>query len=48
MLVLIQEALKAGTELGFPLTRLIAHAEAAVSSRCGPAASALRRRLPDG
>jgi hypothetical protein len=30
MLVLIQEALKAGTELGFPLTRMIAHAEAAV------------------
>jgi len=30
MLVLIQEALKAGTALGFPLTRMIAHAEAAV------------------
>lgn len=30
MLVLIQEALKAGAELGFPLTRMIAHAEAAV------------------
>jgi MEDS: MEthanogen/methylotroph, DcmR Sensory domain len=30
MLVLIQEALKAGVGLGFPLTRMIAHAEAAV------------------
>lgn len=30
MLVLIQDALKSGTELGFPLTRMIAHAEAAV------------------
>ena len=30
MPVLIQEALKAGTELGFPLTRMIAHAETAV------------------
>lgn len=30
MLVLIQDALKAGAELGFPLTRMIAHAEAAV------------------
>jgi hypothetical protein len=30
MLVLIQLALKAGPELGFPLTRMIAHAEAAV------------------
>lgn len=30
MLVLIQQALKAGPELGFPLTRMIAHAEAAV------------------
>jgi hypothetical protein len=30
MLVLIQEALKAGTELGFPLTRMVAHAEMAV------------------
>ncbi len=30
MLVLIQNALKAGAELGFPLTRMIAHAEAAV------------------
>jgi hypothetical protein len=30
MLGLIQEALKAGTALGFPLTRMIAHAEAAV------------------
>lgn len=30
MLVLIQEALKAGAGLGFPLTRMIAHAEAAV------------------
>ncbi len=30
MLVLIQEVLKAGPGLGFPLTRMIAHAEAAV------------------
>lgn len=30
MLVLIQEALNAGAMLGFPLTRMIAHAEAAV------------------
>ena len=30
MLALIQEALKAGTALGFPLTRMIAHAETAV------------------
>ena len=30
MLVLIQEALKAGSALGFPLTRMIAHAETAV------------------
>lgn len=30
MLVLIQEALQTGTALGFPLTRMIAHAEAAV------------------
>lgn len=30
MLNLIQQALKAGPELGFPLTRMIAHAEAAV------------------
>jgi hypothetical protein len=30
MLVLIQEALKAGAGLGFPLTRMIAHAEMAV------------------
>jgi hypothetical protein len=30
MLVLIQEALKAGAGLGFPLTRMIAHAETAV------------------
>ena len=30
MLTLTQEALKAGTALGFPLTRLIAHAETAV------------------
>ena len=30
MLVLIQEALKSGASLGFPLTRMIAHAEAAV------------------
>lgn len=30
MLVLIQEALKADVELGFPLTRMTAHAEAAV------------------
>jgi hypothetical protein len=30
MLALIQEALKSGAELGFPLTRMIAHAEAAV------------------
>ena len=30
MLVLIQEALKSGAALGFPLTRMIAHAEAAV------------------
>ncbi|WP_172982562.1 MEDS domain-containing protein [Phyllobacterium sp. SYP-B3895] len=30
MLVLIQEALKAGAALGFPLTRMIAHAETAV------------------
>jgi hypothetical protein len=30
MLVLIQDALKAGAELGFRLTRMIAHAEAAV------------------
>lgn len=30
MLILIQEALKAGTGLGFPLTRMIAHAEMAV------------------
>lgn len=30
MLVLIQDALKAGASLGFPLTRMIAHAEAAV------------------
>lgn len=30
MLVLIQDALKAGAELGFPLTRMIAHAETAV------------------
>jgi hypothetical protein len=30
MLALIQEALRAGTSLGFPLTRMIAHAETAV------------------
>jgi len=30
MLVLIQDALKSGADLGFPLTRMIAHAEAAV------------------
>ena len=30
MLALIQEALKAGTALGFPLTRMIAHAESAL------------------
>jgi hypothetical protein len=30
MLALIQEVLKAGTALGFPLTRMIAHAETAV------------------
>ena len=30
MLAIIQEALKAGTALGFPLTRMIAHAETAV------------------
>jgi hypothetical protein len=30
MLALIQEALKAGTTLGFPLNRMIAHAETAV------------------
>ncbi len=30
MLVLIQEALKASAELGFPMTRMIAHAETAV------------------
>ena len=30
MLVLIQDALKDGAELGFPLTRMIAHAEVAV------------------
>jgi hypothetical protein len=30
MLALIQETLKAGSELGFPLTRMIAHAETAV------------------
>jgi hypothetical protein len=30
MLALVQEALKAGTALGFPLTRMIAHAETAV------------------
>src|ERR1700731_5024989 len=30
MLAQIQEALKAGSALGFPLTRLIAHAESAV------------------
>ncbi len=30
MLALIQEALKAGNALGFPLTRMIAHAEMAV------------------
>jgi hypothetical protein len=30
MLALIQEALKAGAALGFPLTRMIAHAETAV------------------
>jgi hypothetical protein len=30
MLALIQEALKAGSALGFPLTRMIAHAESAV------------------
>jgi MEDS: MEthanogen/methylotroph, DcmR Sensory domain len=30
MLALIQEALKAGNALGFPLTRMIAHAETAV------------------
>jgi hypothetical protein len=30
MLALIQEALKAGSPLGFPLTRMIAHAETAV------------------
>lgn len=30
MLALIQEALKAGRALGFPLTRMIAHAETAV------------------
>jgi hypothetical protein len=30
MLALIQEALKAGSALGFPLTRMIAHAETAV------------------
>lgn len=33
MLVLIQEALNAGAGLGFPLTRMIAHAEAAVDDR---------------
>jgi hypothetical protein len=31
MLILIQEALKNGTALGFPLTRMIAHAETAVN-----------------
>ena len=31
MLALVQEALKAGTALGFPLTRMIAHAETAVN-----------------
>jgi hypothetical protein len=45
MLALIQEALRAGKTLGFPLTRMIAHAETAVddwfsptngsSARCG-------------
>jgi hypothetical protein len=30
MLALIQEALKQGTALGFPLTRMVAHAETAV------------------
>jgi hypothetical protein len=30
MLALIQEALKAGSALSFPLTRMIAHAETAV------------------
>jgi hypothetical protein len=30
MLAVIQEALRAGTSLGFPLTRMIAHAETAV------------------
>ncbi|MGY3505188.1 MEDS domain-containing protein [Bradyrhizobium sp. USDA 4471] len=30
MIVVIQEALKAGAELGFPLTRMIAHAETVV------------------
>ncbi|SEP21791.1 hypothetical protein SAMN05444123_110146 [Rhodopseudomonas pseudopalustris] len=30
MLTLIQEALKSGTALGFPLTRMIGHAETAV------------------
>jgi hypothetical protein len=30
MLALIQEALKAGQALGFPLTRLVAHAETVV------------------
>ena len=33
MLALTQEALRAGTSLGFPLTRLIAHAETAVDDQ---------------
>jgi hypothetical protein len=36
MLALIQEALKAGPALGFPLTRMIAHAETAVDDWAGP------------
>ena len=35
MLALIQEALRAGTSLGFPLTRMIAHAETPLTT--GPA-----------
>jgi hypothetical protein len=34
MLALIQEALKAGTALGFPLTRMVAHAEGGRLVQC--------------